>query len=48
MRLAKYTKTPIGWFLEQQIGDFHAWIQVMNEEVDREKEEIEKVKKRGQ
>ncbi|WP_157868799.1 MULTISPECIES: hypothetical protein [Megasphaera] len=48
MRLAKYTKTPIGWFLEQPIGDFHAWIQVMNEEVDREKEEIEKAKKGGQ
>ena len=48
MSLAKYTKTPIGWFLEQPIGDFHEWIQVMNEEVEREEEEMEKAKKGGQ
>lgn len=48
MRLAKYTKTPIGWFLDQSIGDFYEWIQVMNEEVEREEEEMKKAKKGGQ
>lgn len=48
MRLAKYTKTPIGWFLDQPIGDFYEWIQVMNEEVEREEEEMKKAKKGGQ
>ncbi|MCI7200889.1 MULTISPECIES: hypothetical protein [Megasphaera] len=47
MRLAKYTKTPIGWFLDQPIGDFYEWIQVMNEEVEREEEEMKKAKKGG-
>ena len=36
MRLSKYTKSPIDFFLEEQIGDFYAWVQTMNKEIDIE------------
>lgn len=36
MRLSKYTKSPIEFFLEEQIEDFYAWVQTMNKEIDTE------------
>ena len=36
MRLAKYSKSPMDYFLEASIGDFYEWVRVMNEEIDRE------------
>ena len=38
MRLSKYTKSPIDFFLEEQIGDFYAWVQTMNNEIRLEDE----------
>ena len=38
LRLAKYSKSPIDYFLELSIGDFYAWVQTMNEEIDIERE----------
>jgi hypothetical protein len=46
LRLAKYSNTPIGWFLELPMGEFYAWIKVMNAEVDRENKETEAITKR--
>lgn len=37
MRLSKYTKSPIDFFLEQPIGDFYAWVKTMNDEIDLER-----------
>lgn len=34
--MAKYTGTPIGYFLEIPMGDFYAFVAIMNEEVERE------------
>ena len=36
LRLAKYSKSPVGYFLELPIGDFYEWVKVMNEEMERE------------
>lgn len=38
MRLSKYTKSPIDYFLEQPIGDFYDWVQTMNREIDLERQ----------
>ena len=46
MRLAKYTKTPVGYYLELPIGEFYEWIKVMNAEIKRETRELEKIKKK--
>ena len=46
MRLAKYTKTPIGYFMEMPIDEFYEWVQVMNAEIKRENKELEKIKKK--
>ena len=40
MRMAKYTGTSIGYFLEIPIDDFYEWIKVMNAEIDRENKAI--------
>ena len=37
MRLSKYTKSPIDFFLEQPIGDFYEWVKTMNKDVDLER-----------
>jgi hypothetical protein len=37
MRLSKYTKSPIDYFLEQPIGDFYAWVKTMNDEINLER-----------
>ena len=37
MRLSKYTKSPIDFFLEEQIGDFYAWVKTMNREIEMER-----------
>lgn len=37
MRLSKYTKSPIEYFLEQPIGDFYAWVKTMNDEIRLER-----------
>ena len=42
MRLARYTKTPISYFLKQPIDSFVAWIKTMNKEIERENEGIKK------
>ena len=44
MRLSRYTKTPISYFLKQPIDIFIAWIQTMNKEIERENQAIEKSK----
>lgn len=36
MRLSKYTKSPIDYFLEQPIGDFYDWVKTMNREIGLE------------
>jgi hypothetical protein len=36
MRLSKYTKTPIEFYLEEPIGEFYAWVKTMNSEIDLE------------
>ena len=40
LRLAKYTHTPIGFFLRLPIDEFYEWIAVMNGEIQREEKEI--------
>jgi hypothetical protein len=45
LRLAKYSNTPIGYFMEMPIGEFYAWIKVMNAEIERENKEVEAIKK---
>ncbi len=37
IRLSKYTKSPINFFLEEQIGDFYAWVKTMNKEIEMER-----------
>lgn len=37
MRLSKYTKSPIDFFLEQPIGDFYEWVKTMNKDVGLER-----------
>ncbi len=44
MRLAKYTKTPINYFLDLPLDEFHEWIKITNAEIKRESKEIEKIK----
>ena len=45
MRLAKYTKTPISYFMDLPLDEFYEWIKVTNEEIKRENKELEKLKK---
>ena len=45
MRLAKYTKTPINFFLDLPPHEFYEWVKVMNDEIKRENKELEKLKK---
>ena len=41
-RFAKYSKSPIDYFLEAPIGDFYAWVKVMNEEINRKNEAVKR------
>ena len=45
MRLAKYTKTPISYFMDLPLDEFYEWIKIMNEEIKREDKEQDKLKK---
>ena len=45
MRLAKYTKTPVNYFLDLPLDEFHEWIKLINSEIKRENKELEKLKK---
>ena len=36
LRLAKYSQSLVGYFLELPIGDFYEWVKVMNEEIEQE------------
>lgn len=42
LRVAKYSGSPIEYFMTMPIGDFYEWVKVVNEEVKRENKEIEK------
>jgi hypothetical protein len=46
LRLAKYSNTPIGWFLELPVGEFYAWMEVIGSEIKRENDEIDKAAKK--
>ena len=37
MRLSKYTKSPIGFFLDLPMDDFYEWVQTMNKEIEMER-----------
>ncbi len=37
MRLSKYTKTPIDFFLGLSMGEFYEWVKTMNKEIDMER-----------
>lgn len=43
MRLAKYTKTPISFFLELPIGEFYDWVGTMNREIELENKTIKQM-----
>ena len=45
LRMAKYSNTPIGWFLELPVGEFYSWMKVIGLEIKRENDEIKKMKK---
>ena len=45
--MSKYSKTPIGFFLDLPIGEFYAWVRVNNEEIKREDEAVKKVHRKG-
>lgn len=47
MRLSKYTKSPIDFFLEQPIGDFYEWVKTMNKDVDLERKMQERAAKQA-
>ena len=46
MRLSKYTKTPIGFFLELPVGEFVEGVKTMNEEIRMENKMMENAAKR--
>ena len=40
LRLAKYSTTSIGYFLEMPSDEFYEWVRVMNGEIERENNEM--------
>lgn len=40
LRMAKYSNSPIGVFLEMPTGEFGCWMKIMNAEIDLENEKI--------
>lgn len=44
MRMAKYSRTPISYFLNLTPDEFYEWVEVMNAEIKRENKELEKLK----
>ena len=45
MRMAKYSQTPIGYFLEMPISEFLLWMEIISGEIKRENREIKGIKK---
>lgn len=45
MRLAKYSQSPLGYFLELSLADLCGWIEVVNREIEAEEEACKKQKK---
>ncbi|WP_296731786.1 hypothetical protein [Anaerovibrio sp.] len=44
--MAKYTKTPIDFFLKLSIGEFYKWVEAVNEEIELESKEMKKAQKK--
>ena len=42
LRMAKYSNSPIGVFLEMPTGEFDCWMKIMNAEIDIENEAAKK------
>ena len=42
MRMAKYTNTPIDFFLNLPIDEFYDWVRSVNDEVKRENDALKK------
>lgn len=47
LRLAKYSQSPLDYFMEMPITDLCEWISTVNQEIDAEEEAIKKQPKRG-
>lgn len=46
VRMAKYSSTPIGYFMEMPLIEFFDWFDVINGEIQRENEEIGNIGKK--
>ena len=47
LRLARYTKTPIGYFLDMPMGELVEWIEVANREAKEEARRAKESAKKG-
>mgnify|MGYP000628596755 CR=1 FL=1 len=45
LRLAKYSQSPLEFFLEMPLSDLCGWIETVNNEIEAEEEACEKQKK---
>ncbi len=45
LRLAKYSQSPLEFFLEMPLSDLCGWIEAVNNEIEAEEEACEKQKK---
>lgn len=45
LRLAKYSQSPMEFFLEMPLSDLCGWIETVNNEIEAEEEACEKQKK---
>ena len=45
LRLAKYSQSPLEYFLEMPVTDLCKWIEVVNNEIEAEEEACSKTKK---
>lgn len=44
--MAKYSSTPISYFMELPIGEFFEWLSIINGEIRRENDEISNIGKK--